>query len=177
MRIISFTKHWDKLKNLTFSTYRYPYWQEGWDVQVFYKNRNPKERQKLGEAKIIKVETVELDPTYTYRLEKPVRFITKQEAIEDGFDSITDMLKWLRKLYGLDFISKMDKITLEWTAKYRRIEAEDITQMFANIPDEQRIEEMHGMQRLSPGCKVTWTIDPKKQKARIKVKNGNSVKV
>ena len=33
------------------------------------------------------------------------------------------------------------------------------------------------MQRLSPGCKVTWTIDPKKQKARIKVKNGNSVKV
>jgi hypothetical protein len=116
MRIISFTKHWDKLKTPTFSTFRYPYWQEGWYVQVFYKNRNPVERQKLGEAKIIKVETVELDPTYVFSsFEKALRYITEQEAIEDGFTGIQDMLKWMRKIYGSGFISRMDKITLQWT--------------------------------------------------------------
>jgi hypothetical protein len=106
---------WPKLQQPVFSTFRYPFWEQGWEIQVFYKNRNPKERQKLGEAKIIAVESVELNPKFKYwsLYQTPPRYITEQEAIDDGFTSIDDMLKWMRKTYGLNFISKMNKITIE----------------------------------------------------------------
>ena len=109
MRILSFSQKWDKLQKPEFTTFRYPYWKEGEVVQVFYKNRSPN-REKLGVATIIKIEDVELDPFFS----DVARLITDQEAIEDGFKNRADMVKWMRKTYGLDFISRMNKLTLSW---------------------------------------------------------------
>lgn len=113
MRIISFTEKWPKLQKPVFTTFRYPRadkdWYDGEMVQVFYKNRSPK-REKLGIAQIIKKEPRELEPNF----EHVAPVISHEEALEDGFMSRGDMVIFMQKQYGLDYISLFNKLTLMW---------------------------------------------------------------
>ncbi len=88
MRIISFSKHWQKLANPEFTTFRFPRkdkdWFKGEIVQVFYKSRSP-QREKLGTAEIISKET------------KTIGSITILEAIADGFNNDFEMWRFLGK--------------------------------------------------------------------------------
>lgn len=111
MRIISFTKMWDKLKQSEFTTFRYPRgdkdWQEGETVQVYFKNRSPN-REKLGVAKIVNKEL-----KLTGRKDAD---ITDDEAIADGFTDVRNMEQWLMKTYGIrkNCEENMNKLTLRW---------------------------------------------------------------
>ena len=111
MRIISFSKMWDKLKQPEFTTFRYPRGDKDWfvgeEVQVFYKNRSPN-REKLGEAVIVsKISKI------TGRLETDV---TDADAIADGFTDVRDMEQWLIKTYGIRKVvsEPINKLTLRW---------------------------------------------------------------
>jgi len=120
MRIISFSKKWDKLSQPEFTTFRYPRvdkdWYVGETVQVFYKNRSPS-REKLGIAEIIGKDERELDPFFTDgKLVEPigVPLTTEEEAVADGFSNgLEGMVAYMEKQYGLDYI-KFNKLTLRW---------------------------------------------------------------
>lgn len=111
MRIISFSKKWDKLNQSEFTTFRFPRadadrgrdWHEGETVQVFYKSRTPA-RFKYGDAVIIKVE------------KRFLRDITNAEAKADGFPGgFGEMLAWLLDTHGKRVYSgTMNKLTLKW---------------------------------------------------------------
>uniref|UniRef100_A0A6M3J2V5 Uncharacterized protein n=1 Tax=viral metagenome TaxID=1070528 RepID=A0A6M3J2V5_9ZZZZ len=126
MRIISFSEKWPKLhlelpveKRPDFCTFRYWYWQLGWGVQVFYKNRSriPGVREKLGEATIIKAEPRELDKFAAEKGWNDYPLVTDTEAQEDGFPNLDEMVKFMEKQYGgLDWYPVMNKLTLRWLA-------------------------------------------------------------
>ncbi len=104
MRILGFSKHWDKLKQSEFTTFRVPRkdkdWQEGEVVQIVYRPRS-KEREAMGIAQIIS--------------KKPKDFskITHNEALADGFVSIIDMWNWLSKAHkGFMATNPINKLTL-----------------------------------------------------------------
>ena len=106
MRIISFSKKWDKLKLPEFTTFRFPRKDKDWyvseKVQVFYKNRSP-QREKLGEALII-----------GKRLQS-IRQINESEAIADGFPNAFQMWLWLKETYKTIYMhQRMNKLTLRW---------------------------------------------------------------
>lgn len=111
MRIISFTKMWDKLKKPEFTTFRFPRkdkdWQEGETVQVYFKNRSPN-REKLGDAIIVKKEVKVTG--------RPNTDITDEEAREDGFSDVRDMEQWLIQTYGIRKVCEesMNKLSLRW---------------------------------------------------------------
>jgi hypothetical protein len=120
---MSFSKKWDKLQQSEFTTFRYPRadtdWFVGEIVQIFFKNRSPS-REKLGIARIVNKEKRELDTFSTDgTIVKPigVPLTTEKEAQEDGFKSREDMVKYMEKQYGLDYISLFDKLTLRWLSK------------------------------------------------------------
>ncbi len=116
MRIISFSKHWPKLQQSAFTTFRYPRgdkdWQVGERVQVYYRNRSPK-REFLGIAVIVEKGKRELDSDFADIA--PV--ITEKEARDDGFTSVGQMQAFMEHQYGLDYISLFNKLTLRWEAK------------------------------------------------------------
>ena len=118
MRIISFSKKWQKLSNLEFTTFRFPRadkdWYVGEMVQVYFKNRSP-QREKLGEAQIIGKEKRELDSWFVEQEVAPL--VSEQEAMADGFSSVEDMTQYMEKQYGLDYISLFNKLTLRWVAQ------------------------------------------------------------
>ena len=120
MRIIGFQKKWQKLSNHEFTTFRFTRrdkrdWQVGELVQVVYKPRRKGGGEVLGIAKIINKEKRELDKEYFDFTEDGVSLITDDEAIEDGFLDVSDMVKWLEKIYGrLDWMPRMNKLTLKW---------------------------------------------------------------
>ncbi len=106
MRILGFSERWDKLNNEEFTTFRFSRkdgdWQAGEIVQVFYKPRS-KDREKLGEARIIEMES------------KPIRKISEDEAIADGFPNAFQMWLWLKETYKTIYMhNKMNKLTLRW---------------------------------------------------------------
>ena len=115
MRILSFTKMWDKLERNIFTTFRFPRkdkdWLKGEVVRVFYKQRSP-ERRELGTAEIIDKEPKNI-----------LEDVTGIEAKEDGFQSISDMAIWMRKSYG-DRIEKelMNCLTLKWIKREKKNE-------------------------------------------------------
>lgn len=113
MRIISFSKRWDKFQQTEFTTFRYPRgdkdWYVGEEVQVYFKNRSP-QRERLGVAKIIGKEQRELDPFFAVG----VSLITDAEVIADGFSNLRAMIDYMEKTYGLDYISCFNKLTLRW---------------------------------------------------------------
>jgi len=120
MRIISFSKKWVKLEQPEFTTFRYRRGDRDWGigeiVQVYYKNRSPK-REFLGIAEIIGKELRELDPFFTdgkivESIDVPLT--TDEEAIGDGFENREDMVKYMEKQYGLNYISLFNKLTLKW---------------------------------------------------------------
>lgn len=112
MRIISFSKKWEKLQQKEFTTFRFPRkdrdWEVGEKVQVFYRNRTPL-REKLGMAEITNKEIRKLGTTFEeYRP-------TESEAIADGFDSLREMNGYFRDTYGRRiFQEPINKLTLRW---------------------------------------------------------------
>ena len=117
MRVLGFSRKSDKLNNDTFTTFRYGRgdkrdWQIGELVQIVITPRS-KERIKLGIAKITSKEVVELNAYFA----EVGRLVTDTEAIADGFSSRKDMIQWMQKTYGLDYVSRMNKLTLKYTSK------------------------------------------------------------
>jgi len=113
MRILGFSRKWDKLKNDTFTTFRFKRrdadWFVGEVVQVVYKPRS-KKRDILGTAEIICKEPRGI--VQEYNLDAPK--ITEQEAKEDGFTDFAEMYNWLAKAYGFEAVNTrpMNKLTL-----------------------------------------------------------------
>lgn len=108
MRIISFSKKWDKLNQIEFTTFRFPRGDKDWYqseiVQVFFKSRSP-QRENLGVAEIISKES---------RLGAQ----DDAEAQADGFIDCQDMEQWMIKTYGERKTWKpMNKLTLRWVRK------------------------------------------------------------
>ena len=106
MRILSFSKKWDKLQQPEFTTFRFPRKDKDWFVsevvQVYFKNRSPN-RKKLGEAEIIHKEL------------KKYGADTEAEAQADGFISLRDMERWMIKAHGeARTYEPMNKLTLRW---------------------------------------------------------------
>ena len=91
MRILSFSKRWQKLSNPTFTTFRFPRkdkdWFVGEVVQVWLKTRSP-EREYICEAVIVAKNYL------------PLYFVTNAEAREDGFANKRDMFMWVLKAHG-----------------------------------------------------------------------------
>lgn len=71
-------------------------------------------RRKLGEAIIIRREGRELDAWIAGKGWNDYPLVTDQEAQEDGFKDRDDMVAWMEKRYGLDWMPVMAKLTLEW---------------------------------------------------------------
>jgi len=107
MRILGFSKKWDKLKQKEFTTFRFPRRDKDWfigeQVQIVYKPRT-RGREILGIAEI-----TDSDPKY-------LCIITDYEAKQDGFKNWREMLDWMMKRYEFKKLreSKMNKLTLRW---------------------------------------------------------------
>lgn len=111
MRIISFSKKWDKLNQPVFTTFGLPRkdaalgrdWHENEKVQVYYHNRC-KDREFMGYA-VIK----ELEKTI-------VGIIDDEQAIEDGFANWHEMYDWLCKAHGgvVTLNTIINKLTITW---------------------------------------------------------------
>lgn len=114
MRILGFSKKWDKLNQLVFTTFRYPRgdrdWAVGEKVKVVLSPRRKGGGELLGMAKIISKEARELDACFS----SVAPLVTETEAIEDGFDDFADMVAFMEKQYGLDYISLFNKLALRW---------------------------------------------------------------
>ena len=112
MRVLGFSKKWDKLNDTEFTTFRFPRkdrdWQIGEIVQVVYKPRRKGGGEKLGVALIINKEFVR------------VKNITEDEAIKDGFNNFFEMWLFLKKPDGY---KPMNKLTLRWTQRWLYMEA------------------------------------------------------
>lgn len=110
MRVLGFSKKWDKLQQQVFTTFRFPRKDKDWAinelVQIVYRPRS-KEREVLGIAKILNKESRDL-----FRVG-----VSGREVREDGFKSVEQMGKWLDETYGRRWLDEpMNKLTL------RRIE-------------------------------------------------------
>jgi len=117
MRILGFSKKWDKLNDMEFTTFRYPRvdrdWYIGEKVQVFYKNRSP-QRERLGIAQIVDRQPRELSPYFM----DECQLVSYEECVADGFpNGLDEMVAFMEKQYGLDYISKFNKLTLRWIEK------------------------------------------------------------
>ena len=109
MRVMGFTKKWDKLKDLEFNTFRMKRkdkdWTIGERVQIVYHPRS-KDREILGEAEIINIEPRSFYPYTSCQ-------ITNAEARADGFKDVEDMKTWLIQAHGNFPIGTIfNKITL-----------------------------------------------------------------
>ena len=119
MRILGFNKKWDKLKNDTFTTFRFERrdadWQLGETVQVVYKPRT-RGREVLGIAKIVSKEPRFVPQNDWVLRPRCAQQATNSEAIADGFTSIFTMVAWLNKTYGRERLidEPMNKLTLQW---------------------------------------------------------------
>ena len=117
MRILGFSKKWDKLNQLEFTTFRFPRkdkdWQVGECVQVFLKPRSPK-REKLGEAQIVGKEQRWIPNVILGN--QSIDVISGDEARTDGFGGCFDMEKFMSEQYGESRIWRepMNKLTLQW---------------------------------------------------------------
>ena len=108
MRILGFSKKWDKLQQDEFTTFRYPRkdadkgrdWHDGETLKIVFQQRN--DNEILGVAKVINKE-----PRSWYE-------ITEQEAIADGFISSFEMWKFLKQPKSND---KFNKLTLKWISR------------------------------------------------------------
>ena len=110
MRILGFSKKWDKLKQNTFTTFRYPRgdkdWAIGEQVQIVFKPRS-KDREVLGQAEIINKEIRKIGTAFEQYLP------TEEEARADGFSSIIEMNKYFSDTYGRRiFQEPIHKLTL-----------------------------------------------------------------
>jgi len=110
MRILGFSKKWTKLKNDTFTTFRYRRkdaemgrdLHNGEILKIVYHPRH--EHEILGIAQIIKKET------------KQCQMITEDEAQADGFEDVSEMMDFLNPKHSFDLINKL---TLKWIERYQ----------------------------------------------------------
>jgi len=117
MRIMGFEKEWTKLRDDTFTTFRFERkdkdWITGESVQIIIKPRS-KDRKYKGIALIIFKELRSPDAEF---LIKNIPSISDEEAIRDGFEDYEDMLNWLIKVYGYTdklMFKPISKLTLRW---------------------------------------------------------------
>lgn len=118
MRVLGFCIKWPKLEEPIFTTFRMPRrdkdWEVGEEVQVVLRPRT-KGREILGIAVITGKERRRLrDPSDTHFRPYQIPEITREEAIEDGFDSYRSMQEWLFKAHRLGPYSVINKLTLSW---------------------------------------------------------------
>ena len=117
MRILGFSKKWDKLNNeILFTTFRYPRRDKDWQieevVQVVYKSRSKGGGERLGIAQIIGKErrrtvcSIPID----------IPMISESEAQTDGFEDYQSMIDWLTKIYfhrePMRQVNPINKLTL-----------------------------------------------------------------
>lgn len=104
-RKLEFDRHWPKLDNFTFTTFRYPKqdeWQVNEIVQVLVTPKN-KPVEYCGFFRILSIDKYDMDK------------LTDSVAREDGFIDAEDMMHWLKTSY--DRPNKlMNKLTLEHVA-------------------------------------------------------------
>lgn len=127
MRILGFSKKWDKLNKQwfqrdihTFTTFRYPRRDRDWEVeevvQIVYKPRS-KEREILGIARIIRKQEKNLSIPFHYFTKNEPLTITSNEAEEDGFTGrhgggdVEAMIKFIKDWSRGDIVNKL---TLYW---------------------------------------------------------------
>ena len=115
MRILGFSRKWDKLKNDTFTTFRFERrdadWTGGEIVQIVYKPRS-KNREVLGVATIT-WRNIRLMPSTghsVFHVDAPL--ISHAEAVADGFESVAGMREWLQGTHGKERALLMNKLTL-----------------------------------------------------------------
>jgi len=122
MRILGFSKKWDKLSQPEFTTFRFPRRDKDWlineIVQIVFKPRS-KGREILGVAEILGREPRAMawhgDKTSCCR-------VTNLEAMEDGFSGTDEkaayfnMWEFLWDYYGGERLlnEPMNKLTLKW---------------------------------------------------------------
>lgn len=119
MRVMGFSKKWDKLSQSEFTTFRYPRgdydWYVGEQVKIVFQPRRKGGGEVLGMAEISKKEVREFDKEYYDLAKDGIPMITDAEAKADGFIGVDDMVYWLEKTYGrLDFMPRMNKLSLQW---------------------------------------------------------------
>jgi len=123
MRILGFSKKWDKLTNNTFTTFRFKRrdrdWEVGEIVKVFYKPRRKGGGEFFGTAKIVSKE----QRAMAWHGDKTgLTKILNEEAIEDGFSdegnkiAYFSMWEFLFDNYGGERLlnEPMNKLTLIW---------------------------------------------------------------
>lgn len=122
MRILGFSKKFNKLNQDVFTTFRFPRrdrdWEEGEQVQVVFKPRS-KDRELLGWAIIVGKVKRRMSKHYD---ETGEILVTNQEAEEDGFSGTLakpayfNMWEFLWDFYGGERLQKepMNKLTLKW---------------------------------------------------------------
>lgn len=130
MRILGFSKKWNKLNNnILFTTFRFPRKDKNWEVeevvQVVYKPRS-KDREPLGVARIIRKEPKDLNKRWQYyplpSFPNTPDMITPEEAREDGFEGmhgggdIEKMHQFFIDTYSYSRCAKekINKLTLYW---------------------------------------------------------------
>jgi len=117
MRVLGFSEKWGKLRQDSFTTFRFVRkdkdWQVGELVLIVYKPRSKGGGEKLGIAEIISKDPKDmvLGRPHTYPI------VTLAEANADGFDGYWEMWDWLVETYPRQRIynEPMNKLTLRWT--------------------------------------------------------------
>lgn len=109
MRILGFSKEWDKLNRDVFTTFRFPRkdkdWQVGETVKIEYRPRSPV-HFTFGIAQIISKEL------------RLLADVTHEEAVEDGFINLYAMYEWLQSTHrDKDMFRPINKLTLGWIKK------------------------------------------------------------
>lgn len=112
MRILGFTKKWDKLNQPIFTTFRFPRRDKDWQldeiVKVVFRPRS-KDRETLGVARIVQKSLRKIGTAFEQY--QP----TEEEAKADGFPSLIEMNKWFSEIYGSRiFREPINKFTLRW---------------------------------------------------------------
>ena len=110
MRILGFSKKWDKLNHDTFTTFRYPRkdtdrgfdWHEAETLKIVFQPRH--QNEYLVIAMIMSKDM------------KRVYQITHEEAVADGFANYAEMMAFLKA--GEPNI-KINKLTLNWIEKVK----------------------------------------------------------
>lgn len=115
MRILGFSRKWDKLKQAEFTTFRFARkdkdWQPGETVQIVYKPRS-KTREILGTAFIF----AKVPRAMCRYIGCTFPGVTNKEAKEDGFVDYYQMWEWLFDAHGSQRLrdKPMNKLTLRW---------------------------------------------------------------
>lgn len=114
MRILGFSKRWQKLSNSEFTTFRFARrdrdWQVGEVVRVVFRPRS-KHSEVLGIAKVVAKEPRDVNGD---KLIFPP--VTEAEAQADGFPNTKDMKAWIEKVHGRERLlsEPMNKLRVRW---------------------------------------------------------------